>query len=192
MADHTYSLQPDVLQPGTLQLMRTTPDGCRAAIPYGWGLTAAQWRAVLATLPAEDGKSDAPAEDSIAAKLARVTAERDELQKIVQGYQDVRERLISNVELAANRARDSAKELRECAEAVERRADGLAWQAKTARALPIGPQNVAARAYAYRKAAAIAAEVRRYGPAWYTGSGWATFTKEELAAVDALLEEGAP
>lgn len=137
MDDCTYILEPDVL--GTLRLVRTTPDG--RTIPWAWGLTPGQWRAVLATLPAEDGKSDAPAEDSIAEKLARVTAERDELLKIVQGYQDARERLIWRAEAASIAAFSYAQMIRQCAEAAKRRADEIEKEVASARALPLDPRT---------------------------------------------------
>lgn len=140
MDEYTYSLRHDVRwnsRRDTLRLVRTTPDGCTTWISEG--LTVAQWRAVLATLPAEDG--DAPTEASIAAKLVYVMAERDELRKIVQEYEDARNRLVRRAVAAAATASKNARELRECAEAAERRWKELDAHVESAKELLVDPRT---------------------------------------------------
>ena len=190
--------------------------------------------AVLGIEPVkETPRPDAPTE-----AIAALTKERDELRRIVQGYDLARPLISSLARRAAITARSSAKDLQEWAEAAASRAAELEDQAKRAEepmpigpmpagaaagvreaalrralenlilvqeancpcaacraarsALAVPPSAAAVEASAYFKAAAIAAWVRRDGPAWYTGSGWDDFTAEELAAVDALAKEGAP
>lgn len=178
----TYSLKPDRLMSGTLRLVQIASNGRERT--WGWGLTPAQWREVLATLPAEVSATSSPTE-----AIAALTKERDELRRIAGAYEEARRRLVWRVRSAATTARKNFQEIHECADAAERRAAELDAAAKSAEALPVNPGSVGG---AYRKAAAIAAKVRRGGVAAYTGWEWEEFDEEELAAVDALAKEGAP